>query len=100
MGSADSRVTAMRNRYSIIKQVILRNDHFSPSTIPSRDREHLLTVSESPGGTKVLVLTRYHSSDRPSSCLGELERDFCCLGCSGILKKESCVSKITRGVSS
>lgn len=48
MGSADSRVNAMRNRYNVIKQVILRNDHFSPSTIPSRDREHLLTVSDHP----------------------------------------------------
>ena len=51
-GSADSRVNAMRNRYNIIKQVILRNDHFSPSTIPSRDREHLLTVGGSPGNVQ------------------------------------------------
>lgn len=43
-GSADSRVLAMRNRLNIIKQSILRNDHFSPSTLPSRDREHLLTL--------------------------------------------------------
>ena len=43
-GSADSRTMAMRNRLNIIKQTVLRNDHFSPSTLPSRDREHLLTV--------------------------------------------------------
>ena len=43
-GSADSRIMAMRNRLNIIKQTVLRNDHFSPSTLPSRDREHLLTV--------------------------------------------------------
>ncbi|EGO01867.1 hypothetical protein SERLA73DRAFT_177419 [Serpula lacrymans var. lacrymans S7.3] len=43
-GSADSRVLAMRNRLHIIKQSILRNEHFAPSTLPSRDREHLVTL--------------------------------------------------------
>ncbi|THH32936.1 hypothetical protein EUX98_g1271 [Antrodiella citrinella] len=43
-GSADSRTSAMRNRLNIIKQTVLRNDHFSPSTLPSRDRDHLLTL--------------------------------------------------------
>lgn len=43
-GSADSRIAAVRNRLHIIKQSILRNEHFSPSTLPSRDREHLVTV--------------------------------------------------------
>lgn len=43
-GSGDSRVLAVRNRLSIIRQTVLRNEHFSPSTLPSRDREHLLTV--------------------------------------------------------
>ncbi|KAI0702873.1 epsilon DNA polymerase [Cytidiella melzeri] len=43
-GSAESRVAAVRNRLNIIKQTVLRNDHFSPSTLPSRDRENLLTL--------------------------------------------------------
>ena len=43
-GSAESRVAAIRNRLNIIKQTVLRNDHFSPSTITARDRERLLTV--------------------------------------------------------
>lgn len=43
-GSAESRVSAMRNRLNVIKQCVLRNDHFSPSTLPSKDRENLLTV--------------------------------------------------------
>lgn len=43
-GSAESRVNAIRNRLNVIKQTVLRNDHFSPSTLPSKDREHLLTV--------------------------------------------------------
>ncbi|KDQ64598.1 hypothetical protein JAAARDRAFT_145515 [Jaapia argillacea MUCL 33604] len=43
-GTADSRVMAVRNRLQIIKQTVLRNEHFSPSTLPSRDREHLLAL--------------------------------------------------------
>lgn len=42
-GSAESRIQASRNRLNIIKQAVLRNDHFSPSTLPSKDRERLLT---------------------------------------------------------
>jgi hypothetical protein len=45
MGTAESRILAIRDRLNIIKQTILRNEHFAPSTIPSRDREHLLTAS-------------------------------------------------------
>jgi hypothetical protein len=45
LGSAESRILAIRDRLNIIKQTILRNEHFAPSTIPSRDREHLLTAS-------------------------------------------------------
>lgn len=45
LGTAESRILAIRDRLNIIKQTILRNDHFAPSTIPSRDREHLLTAS-------------------------------------------------------
>jgi DNA polymerase epsilon subunit 2 len=48
LGTAESRILAIRDRLNIIKQTILRNEHFAPSTIPSRDREHLLTVSLSP----------------------------------------------------
>lgn len=34
----------MRDRLNIIKQCVLRNEHFAPSTLPSRDRERLVTV--------------------------------------------------------
>lgn len=44
-GSGDSRVLAVRDRLGIIRQTVMRNEHFSPSTLPSRDREHLLTAS-------------------------------------------------------
>jgi DNA polymerase epsilon subunit 2 len=43
-GSAESRVFAVRDRLNIIKQCVLRNEHFAPSTLPSRDRERLVTV--------------------------------------------------------
>ena len=35
---------ATRNRLNIIKQSVLRNEHFAPSTLPSRDRERLVTL--------------------------------------------------------
>ncbi|KAK2466285.1 hypothetical protein APHAL10511_001927 [Amanita phalloides] len=43
-GSSETRVLAMRNRLNIIKQCVLRNEHFAPSTLPSRDRERLVTL--------------------------------------------------------
>ncbi|KAF8663414.1 hypothetical protein AX16_000986 [Volvariella volvacea WC 439] len=43
-GSPESRVMAVRNRLDIIKQCVLRNEHFAPSTLPSRDRERLVTL--------------------------------------------------------
>lgn len=35
---------SVRNRLNIIKQSVLRNEHFAPSTLPSRDRERLVTL--------------------------------------------------------
>ena len=43
-GTPESRVTSIRDRLSIIRQCVLRNEHFAPSTLPSRDREKLVTV--------------------------------------------------------
>src|SRR3981189_2431336 len=45
-GTAESRSLAIRNRLNIIKQCVLRNEHFAPSTLPSRDRERLVTVRD------------------------------------------------------
>ena len=36
---------ALRDRHDIIKQTILRNDHFSPSTLPGKERDRLLNAS-------------------------------------------------------
>ncbi|KAF8205068.1 DNA polymerase alpha/epsilon subunit B-domain-containing protein [Pholiota molesta] len=43
-GSPESRVTSIRDRLNIIRQCVLRNEHFAPSTLPSRDREKLVTL--------------------------------------------------------
>lgn len=45
-GSPETRVISLRDRLNIIKQCVLRNEHFAPSTLPSRDRERLVTVSQ------------------------------------------------------
>ncbi|KAG6872882.1 hypothetical protein C0993_001857, partial [Termitomyces sp. T159_Od127] len=42
-GTAESRILAIRNRLNIIKQCVLRNEHFAPSTLPSKDRERFVT---------------------------------------------------------
>ena len=44
-GTPESRVGSIRDRLNIIRQCVLRNEHFAPSTLPSRDREKLVTVS-------------------------------------------------------
>lgn len=75
----------MRNRYNIIKQVILRNDHFSPSTIPSRDREHLLTLRSTKqllgrAGERFLLFGMLGHSKEGKLCLedheGSVQLDF------------------------
>jgi DNA polymerase epsilon subunit 2 len=51
-GTADARIMAARDRLHIIRQTVIRNEHFSPTTLPSKDREHLLTVSQMTCNTK------------------------------------------------
>ncbi|CAL1700805.1 unnamed protein product [Somion occarium] len=84
-GSADSRVMAMRNRLNVIKQTVLRNDHFSPSTLPSRDREHLLTLRSTKqllgrAGERFLLFGMLAHSKEGKLCLededGRVELDF------------------------
>ncbi|RDX55559.1 epsilon DNA polymerase [Lentinus brumalis] len=84
-GSADSRITAMRNRLNVIKQCILRNDHFSPSTLPSKDRENLLTLRSTKqllgrAGDRFLLFGMLAHSMEGKLCLedqdGSVELDF------------------------
>ncbi|KAH9943488.1 epsilon DNA polymerase [Epithele typhae] len=84
-GTAESRVTAMRNRLNVIKQCVLRNDHFSPSTLPSKDRENLLTIRSTKqllgrAGERFLLFGMLTHSKEGKLCLedqeGFVELDF------------------------
>ncbi|KAI0091984.1 epsilon DNA polymerase [Irpex rosettiformis] len=84
-GSADSRIAAVRNRLNIIKQTILRNDHFSPSTLPSKDRENLLSLRSSKqllgrAGDRFLLFGMLSHNKEGKLCLededGMVELDF------------------------
>ncbi|KAL6309658.1 epsilon DNA polymerase [Sparassis latifolia] len=84
-GSADSRTMAMRNRLNVIRQAVLRNEHFSPSTLPSRDREHLLTLRSTKqllgrAGDRFLLFGMLSHSKEGKLCLedqdGAVELDF------------------------
>ncbi|KAF9534221.1 epsilon DNA polymerase [Crepidotus variabilis] len=43
-GSPESRTASIRDRLNIIRQCVLRNEHFAPSTLPSGDRQKLVTL--------------------------------------------------------
>ena len=45
-GSPTSKAQFLRDRHNIIKQVVLRNENFSPPAIAGRDRENYLKVSD------------------------------------------------------
>ncbi|KEP55739.1 DNA polymerase epsilon subunit B [Rhizoctonia solani 123E] len=44
-GSPTSRAQFLRDRYNIIKQVVLRNEHFSPPAVPGKDRNSYLKLT-------------------------------------------------------
>lgn len=77
-GTAESRINAIRNRLFIIRQSILRNEHFSPSTIPSRDREHLVTLKSSKqllgrAGERFLLLGMLVHNNEGTLCLEDAD---------------------------
>jgi DNA polymerase epsilon subunit 2 len=43
-GAPDSKAMYLRDRYNILKQVILRNEHFSPPALPGHDRDSYMKV--------------------------------------------------------
>lgn len=65
-GTPESRVTSVRDRLNIIRQCVLRNEHFAPSTLPSRDREKLVTVriglALSSGGNLIIILAKINET--------------------------------------
>lgn len=77
-GSPESRITAMRDRLDIIRQCILRNEHFAPSTIPSRDREKLVTLKSTKQllgrpGHKFLLLGMLTHNKEGRMCLEDAD---------------------------
>ncbi|KIY67938.1 epsilon DNA polymerase [Cylindrobasidium torrendii FP15055 ss-10] len=83
--SPESRVAALRDRLHVIKQCVLRNEHFSPSTLPSRDRDKLVTLRSTKqllgrAGERFLLLGRLAHSKEGNVCIedadGSVELDF------------------------
>ncbi|CAA7259855.1 unnamed protein product [Cyclocybe aegerita] len=84
-GTPESRVTSVRDRLNIIKQCVLRNEHFAPSTLPSRDREKLVTLKSTKQllgrfGERFLLLGMLAYNKEGKLCLedadGSVELDF------------------------
>lgn len=68
----------MRDRLDIIRQCILRNEHFAPSTIPSRDREKLVTLKSTKQllgrpGHKFLLLGMLTHNKEGRMCLEDAD---------------------------
>ncbi|KAG5639271.1 hypothetical protein H0H81_004932 [Sphagnurus paluster] len=84
-GSPESRILAIRDRLHIIKQCVLRNEHFAPSTLPSRDRERLVTLKSTKqllgrAGDRFLLLGMLTHNKEGKLCIedsdGSVELDF------------------------
>ncbi|KAF7332054.1 DNA polymerase epsilon subunit [Mycena kentingensis (nom. inval.)] len=101
--SAESRVLAVRDRLNIIKQSVLRNEHFAPSTLPSRDRERLVTLRSTKqllgrAGERFLLLGMLAHNKEGKLCIedadGSVELDFSKLvGAANCIHPASHVSK-------
>ncbi|KAF5387712.1 hypothetical protein D9615_000497 [Tricholomella constricta] len=84
-GSPESRILAIRDRLNIIKQCVLRNEHFAPSTLPSRDKERLVTLKSTKqllgrAGDRFLLLGMLSHNKEGKLCIedsdGSVELDF------------------------
>ncbi|KIJ99373.1 hypothetical protein K443DRAFT_133083 [Laccaria amethystina LaAM-08-1] len=84
-GSAESRIASIRDRLNIIKQCVLRNEHFAPSTLPSRDCERLVTLRSTKQllgrpGERFLLLGMLAHNKEGKLCIedadGSVELDF------------------------
>ncbi|PFH52811.1 hypothetical protein AMATHDRAFT_56291 [Amanita thiersii Skay4041] len=77
-GSPETRVLAIRNRLNIIKQCVLRNEHFAPSTLPSRDRARLVTLKSTKqmlgrAGERFLLLGMLAHNKEGKLCLEDAD---------------------------
>ncbi|KAG6857081.1 hypothetical protein H0H87_009642 [Tephrocybe sp. NHM501043] len=84
-GTPESRILAIRNRLNVIKQCVLRNEHFAPSTLPSKDREKLVTLKSTKqllgrAGDRFLLLGMLTHNKEGRLCIedsdGSVELDF------------------------
>ncbi|EAU84870.2 epsilon DNA polymerase [Coprinopsis cinerea okayama7 len=84
-GTPESRIASMRDRLHIIKQCVLRNEHFAPSTLPAHDRERLVTLRSTKqllgrAGERFLLLGLLAHNKEGKVCLedsdGRVELDF------------------------
>lgn len=91
-GSPESRIQSIRDRLFIIKQCVLRNEHFAPSTLPSRDRERLVTLKSTKqllgrAGERFLLLGMLCRNKEGRLCIedadGSVELDFSKLDAPG-----------------
>ncbi|KAF9055458.1 DNA polymerase epsilon, subunit B [Hymenopellis radicata] len=103
-GSPESRVLAVRDRLHVIKQCVLRNEHFAPSTLPSRDRDKLVTLKSTKqllgrAGERFLILGMLTHSKEGKVCIedadGVVELDFSKLDAPGDgLFTEGCLALV------
>jgi len=77
-GSPESRVLAVRDRLNIIKQIILRNDNFSPRPFGGRNREKFLRLSSTKdllgrAGVDFLLFGMLACDQQGQLCLEDLD---------------------------
>lgn len=79
-GSSESKAIFLRDRHNIIKQIVLRNENFSPPAFAGRDRTNYLKVSNNQAThTHELILAS--SSHQLEIYLAVLVNDSCYLVC-------------------
>ncbi|KAG8960600.1 DNA-directed DNA polymerase epsilon, subunit B [Tulasnella sp. 419] len=77
-GNPASRAMFLRDRYNIIKQVILRNENFSPPAVAGRDRENYLKLTSTKNllgraGQRFLLFGMLAHAQDGRLCLEDLE---------------------------
>lgn len=77
-GSSESRAMFLRDRHNIIKQVVLRNENFSPPAFAGRDRENYLKLTSTKNllgrsGGRFLLFGMMTRSPEGKLCLEDLD---------------------------
>ncbi|KAG8760539.1 DNA-directed DNA polymerase epsilon, subunit B [Serendipita sp. 396] len=77
-GSAESKAMFLRDRYNIIKQIILRNENFSPPAFAGKDRANYLKLTSTKNllgraGGRFLLFGMLTRSPEGRLCLEDLD---------------------------